>query len=72
MNTHSVSKPMPKDPLALNVLSGEKGFGTNIDYKTFMDCVHCGLCLGSCPTYVAKITNPPGDRGFAKSEQAGR
>lgn len=51
-HTHGVSKPMPKDPLALHVLSGEKGFGTNIDYKTFMDCVHCGLCLGSCPTYV--------------------
>lgn len=52
MNTHSVSKPMPKDPLALHVLPDQKGFGTNIDYETFMDCVHCGLCLGSCPTYV--------------------
>ena len=51
-HTHSVSKPIPKDPLALHVLSGEKGFGTNVDYETFMDCVHCGLCLGSCPTYV--------------------
>jgi glycolate oxidase iron-sulfur subunit len=23
-----------------------------IDYELFLDCIHCGLCTSSCPTYV--------------------
>lgn len=30
--------------------SGNPGAG--IDYELFLDCVHCGLCTASCPTYV--------------------
>ncbi len=26
--------------------------GGNIDYSLFLDCVHCGLCTASCPTYA--------------------
>jgi glycolate oxidase iron-sulfur subunit len=26
--------------------------GDGIDYELFLDCVHCGLCTASCPTYV--------------------
>lgn len=26
--------------------------GANIPYQRFLDCVHCGLCTSSCPTYV--------------------
>lgn len=26
--------------------------GSGIDYELFLDCVHCGLCTASCPTYV--------------------
>ena len=26
--------------------------GADIDYELFLDCVHCGLCTASCPTYV--------------------
>lgn len=49
---NTTQKPLEHDPLALKPVKGEPGFGRNIDYETFMDCVHCGLCLGSCPTYV--------------------
>jgi glycolate oxidase iron-sulfur subunit len=30
----------------------EKNAGSTIDYKLFLDCVHCGLCTASCPTYM--------------------
>src|SRR5262249_27983395 len=26
--------------------------GAAIDYQRFLDCVHCGLCTASCPTYL--------------------
>ena len=26
--------------------------GAGIDYELFLDCVHCGLCTASCPTYI--------------------
>ncbi len=26
--------------------------GAGIDYQTFLDCVHCGLCTSACPTYI--------------------
>ncbi len=35
----------PQLPVLLNP-------GAGIDYRLFLDCVHCGLCTASCPTYV--------------------
>lgn len=34
-----------------------------IEYRRFQDCVHCGLCTASCPTYIETLNENDSPRG---------
>src|SRR5262245_24544590 len=52
----STATQLARTPLPVNP-------GAGIDYDLFLDCIHCGLCLSSCPTYEELKVETDGPRG---------
>ncbi len=47
-----MSTPAAPPRTSLPVVNPASKAGHGIDYELFLDCVHCGLCTASCPTYL--------------------
>src|SRR5262245_27189758 len=46
-----------------NVEIDRNWLAENIDYRRFQECIHCGLCTASCPTYVETGNENDSPRG---------
>src|SRR5688500_449981 len=49
---NAMTQPAAPARTSLPLVPSAASKGAKIDYELFLDCVHCGLCTASCPTYL--------------------
>ncbi len=68
-STRTVASAKPvEDPASKSSRPVEAGvdldwLASKIDYRRFQECIHCGLCTASCPTYVETGNENDSPRG---------
>ncbi len=67
----TLAKPTPSPPLGETAIDLD-WLSRKIHYRRYQECIHCGLCTASCPTYIETCDENDGPRGPDLPDARGR